>query len=281
LDLHLSNDKINENLIGRIIYKNNLTEDEIIKRLQICNKIEITPVDFSPFEICVLPNGNLISANDGSVAILDHRLKTMRKKDFENSSIIGLASNNDSIYVTDFNKHCVYLMNLNLEIEKTFGSYGENNEQFKFPMSIACKSDILYVCDQLNKRIQIFDLDLEYIDSIKLNCQPFSIKLSCIEIGICGSTGVHFYDINTKDLTRYYENLMGRISYLDSYFYVASNRPTKIINCFDSHGNLIDKISNNKINEFISYNWDGFMFCFKNDLFITSNTHNKILRLKD
>ncbi len=94
MDLQLSSEKISENLIGKIIYKNNLTEDEIIKRLQMCNKIEIIPVDFSPFEICVLPNGNLISANyDGSVAILDHRLKTMKKKDFENSSIIGLASN--------------------------------------------------------------------------------------------------------------------------------------------------------------------------------------------
>ena len=144
-------------------------------------------------------------------------------------------------------------MDLNLNVLKAFGSKGSNNDQFHFPTSLCCKDKYLYICDSANKRIQKFDLDLQYRDTIKLNFRPYSIKVSN-ENDVCmitGPNGINFYDLKTKNLKYQYPNQFGRISYVNSNFYIVSNQPKKRAYCYNNSGQFIQEINIERFSEFI------------------------------
>ncbi len=63
-------------------------------------------------------------------------------------------------------------MDSNLNLIKSFDKIEKN--YFIVPW---CKEDHLYVCDDLNKRIQILSINFEYIDTIQLNYWPYSFKM--------------------------------------------------------------------------------------------------------
>ncbi len=171
-------------------------------------------------------------------------------------------------------------MDLNLNILKTFGSKGTNNSQFQFPISLCCRDEYLYVCDSENKRIQKFDLDFRYIDTLKLNFRPYSIKISNENdvIMITGSNGINFYDLKSKSLNYQYPNKFGRISYVNSKFYIISNKPIMRAYCYENNGQCIQEIDIERLGEFIKCDWDGLVIYARNDLFILSNDCKKILK---
>ena len=65
---------------------------------------------------------------------------------------------NDYVYVTDEHKHCVMVFDQGGEFKMYFGNYGKcTGGFFNHPTGIAVDSfGRVYVCDKLNKRVQIF-----------------------------------------------------------------------------------------------------------------------------
>ena len=115
-----------------------------------------------PYEIKKLSNGTFITNNSSSVSLFDESFKQLKKIDISGRAI-GCAIHNDKgIYISDNDNHCIYLMDNEFNIVKTFGSRGSGMDGLFFPRTICCQNEYLFVSDFGNKRIQILTLDLKY-----------------------------------------------------------------------------------------------------------------------
>ena len=266
-------------LVGEIVYHNLIINEKARSALNNF-EFEILTTNESSYEICALPNDYFVSSNLGSITIFDQNFKQIKTVSLPIP--VGCALNHkNELYVADHIKSCIYIMDLDLNIIKTYGSYGTGANQLKNPFSICCQNVYFYVCDGGNHRIQMFNYDFELIDSIQLNYKPYSIKISDTTIGVCGSNGVYFYDIRSLCLKKEYKNVIGRISYINSYFYVISYAPYKRGYCYDHDGTLVEEIKIDKFGEFITHHWDGYFLCVKNNFMILSNSSKQILKYKN
>jgi hypothetical protein len=254
-------------------------------------KLDIAP----SLDLCLLPNGHFCYAAFYSITIYDQSFNIVNRvnrineeenklffdinsNEFEDDDpsqihLNGVAFNKrNEIYVSDSIHDCILMMDFNLNLIKSFGTTGEENDQFRLPYGLCCKNDRLYVCDFHNTRIQIFSLDIEYIDTIKLNCRPQSLGISDSTIGIESFNGVYFYDLETKELKKQYVDLDaldnmdkdGKIHQIDSYFFYINLNDEKI-SCFDKDGVLIKDILFEESNEWQPYFWDGCILFSKFD----------------
>ena len=172
-------------------------------------------------------------------------------------------------------------MDLEFKIVKKAGTPGSGDSQFNNPLSVCCERNFLYICDRLYKRIQILNVDLEFIDRIKLNFEPKSIKIIDKIIGVCSLNGTYFFQLENKRLIKQYPNIVGKISKINSSFYVLSYRTSKIIYCFDHSGSLIEEISIESLNQYFSDSCDGSITFHGKNFIISSYSGNKVLRLKE
>ena len=253
-----------------------------IKKLIQKGDFETISIGVSSKEMYRLLDGCFISSNFVSITLFDENFNQLKKIDVP-GSVYGCAVHyKKGIYVTDYTKCCIYMMDNQLNMIKTFGKKGSSMNQLEYPTSICCQDDYVYVCDSCNKRIQIFTLDLKYHDTIQLVFRPCFIAVSCTTIAICveSKKGIHFYDIKTKELKKKYSDIDGRISVIDSYFYVISGM--RILYVFDNEGDLIDETSVEKLKDFIRGNgeWDGFMLSTEDYLLFLSYYNENVLKFK-
>ena len=76
----------------------------------------------------------------------------------------GLALDNDgNIYVSS--KHSLHKLTISGQLVSV-GTEGKGDGEFGDPRGITVFEDQLYVCDRNNHRIQVFDLDLNFVTSI-------------------------------------------------------------------------------------------------------------------
>ena len=257
---------------------------EFIKKTIKKGVFETISIGVDPYEIKRLSNGHFISSNLGSVTLFDESFKQLKEIDIKGSAS-GCAIHNDkNIFITHYSKHCIYLMNNELNIIKTFGSEGDGMNQFYYPFTIICQNEYLFVSDHGNKRIQILTLDLQYHYTIQLDFNPKSIAVSNTTIGINSNSlcdnMIYFYDVKTKKMKKEYRNIMGRISFIDSHFYVITYEQPKKLFIFDEEGELVDEISLESISEHIQNHLDGFIFLTKDNLFVTSRSGGNVLKFK-
>ena len=57
-------------------------------------------------------------------------------------------------------------MSKDFQILKTIGSPGKGKEQFDFPNGVNVSGNLLYVCDDHNHRIKVYDLELNLKEMI-------------------------------------------------------------------------------------------------------------------
>lgn len=226
LNFRPSVERIRRSAIGEIIFQNMLLNKKI--RITINNsQFSTFKIDFNSYDICVLPNDTLVSCNLNSLTILDKDLNRIKNSRFNLLTGITVVTDTSELFITDHLKNCIYVMDYNINIVKTFGSLGSGTNQLNNPFNIHFHRNYLYICDGGNNRIQILNTDFEFIDTIPLDYRPYSIKVSDTKIGVCGSNGVYFYDITTLALKEKYLNIIGRLSYINSNFYVISCAPSK------------------------------------------------------
>ena len=270
--------KIEKGLIGEITS----IKLELIKKTIQKGVFETISIGVDPYEIKNLSNRAIITNNSGSVTLFDESFNQLKKVDIKGHAGGCAIYNDKNIYISDHYKHCIYLMDTDLNIIKTFGSRGRGMNLFNCPLNIFCQNEYLFVSDFGNERIQILTLDFKYHDTIKLDFYPYSIAVSSTTIGINGpNEKIYFYDLKTKTLIKKYEKkCKSRISFIDSHFYVVTWRPPQKLLIFDEEGELIDEASIESISEHIRDYMDGFMFKINDYLFVTSFSQKKILKFK-
>ena len=273
--------KVEKGLIGEIksTYKMQLFKKTIQKGV-----FETISIGVEPYEIKRLSNGKFITNNSKSVTLFDENFKEEKKIHIEGPAF-GCAIHNDKgIFITDHENGCIYLMDNELNIIKTFGSKGKGIDQLNGPTTIICQNDYLFVSDLFNRRIQILTLDLKYHDTIELDFHPCSVAASSKTIGMIELSRypnkIYFYDLKTKKMKKVYQSIDGKICFIDSHFYVVNFNPTKKLLIFDEEGKFVDEARIESIGEHINSSWDGFMFSSKYNLFISSKSGGNVLKFK-
>ncbi len=249
--------------------------------------LEVVDMVTNPNDICVLQTGNLLMANttQKNLTLFDKNLnliKTIDKFDDINFSPSRIACNDiDRIYVIDHSIYQVLMLDLNLKKIKGVGSKGNTAKQFDLPNGIAYFSNKIYVCDTNNKRLQILTADLEFINSISLEYQPWLIKISkeaaCISRYDKG--GIFFYDLEKFTLNNQYDfHGHGRISLIHSNFYESCHSNSKIY-CYDSKGLLTEEIDVSKYKLYLTASADGALAVYGGNLIFTSYNQKKLVKL--
>ena len=142
----------------------------------------------STIGIIELRNNKIISANydEKSLTIHDKKFNLIKKIDKINNEeftpiAIALNEEDDILYIAEYEKNRIIMCDLDFNKVKSIGSCGTKNEQFDGLIDICFKNKKLYVCDNGNNRIKIFDQNLKFINSFYCEA-PQKIKVSCLSI---------------------------------------------------------------------------------------------------
>ena len=269
MDFHFNDDK--KLLIGLIVYENTinlLTNEEIREVIKRTSQLEVFLENFKPYEMMSLPNGQILVVNSSSISLYDENFKLIRTKEYNILSCT--LSDKKEIYAVDSINHCVYKIDLNLNLQMKFGSYGsDNDQQFSSPKSIFWINDYFYVDDDGNNRIQIFDLNFDYVDTIsKMNYKLDPIKISKKAIGVSKIGGVFFTDLfNPIEIKKDYV-CCGKLNFINSIFYVVSQQ-NRTLWFFDENGKYLEEINLEILTQNIEKWQDLFIFCHKKNLFFS------------
>ena len=114
----------------------------------------------------------------------------------------GVAFDDDNhLYVVDNNNHRVQKFTIRGEYMLKFGSCGSNNCQLQYPLGIMVHNKRVYVADQLNNRISVFQCDGNFSQTIgqsgELN-YPFDVAVNNNQLLVANCYG-HCISIFTLD----------------------------------------------------------------------------------
>jgi hypothetical protein len=184
-------------------YVNNVDKYEISERLKTKHfeLLAILGDQLGLKSVFTLPNKQLLFLNYASISIRDENFNLVKIIDFLNGDEIkplDFAYMKNMFYMTDEQNNCIYKFNLNLTKVESCGSFGTDIYEFHSPIGLCFIKNNLYVCDKFNKRIQIFDVDLNFVATWALDYAPFLIRASYSSIVVLGSSGLFFYDLETR-----------------------------------------------------------------------------------
>ncbi len=266
---------------------------EVIKNAIKKSKFKEIDLLYSFDDFCILPNNVLafINTYDKNVSIYNQFFNL--KKIVNKIGIIqefvprGITINEkNGIYLTDSLNHQIIMTDLEFNPIKTLGSLGSNTDEFMSPYGIRFKSHLVYVCDLGNKRIQIFDENLEHImNSIQLELCPLRIEISNDFLCISGCTNLQnksdkfgFYSRDTFELSSLETETFGRISKINENFYIFDFNSKKIA-CHDKNGNFVENIEIKNLDEFLDESVvEGVLFIFNDNLYFRCYTKRKLLK---
>ena len=252
-----------------------------IKPNLINGKFEAIKLDSCPTSLMVLTNGNLVCSINESLILLNENLQKIKSASTGGYSLCALNRRNE-IYASVYIKNCIILYDLNLNELKQFGTHGSGQNQLYYPFGLCCHNDYLYICDYSNKRIQIFSLDFEYVNTIQTERNNFPRRIEISQTTICVSCieETLFYDLKTLAVKYKCNYGTYNINYIDSIFYASNYQQNKFY-FFDSDGNFIEEIP---INVNLSENmrsWESGSLCkYKENLLITDFNSSKLLRFR-
>ena len=123
-----------------------------------------------PYMIAKGPNNELVVRNcsTNQMVIFNEKLEYLRviggtgNGNGKFQRITGIAINNKGyLYVADRDLHCIQKLTMNGQFVSQFGSEGTAEGQFISPYGLALsRSELLFVCDYNNHRIQVFNNEL-------------------------------------------------------------------------------------------------------------------------
>ena len=129
-----------------------------------------------PYGIAINSRGEMVVTEYGGhqVSVLDirgQRVRTFGSDGDRPEQMIcpaGIAVDDvDNIYVSSWHK--LQKFTSSGELIKCVGQRGSKEGEFDDPRGVTIHSNQVYVCDPFNQHIQVFDLDLNFIQSISLN----------------------------------------------------------------------------------------------------------------
>ena len=220
-------------------------------------EFDIFELKTRPQDLVVLQNNYVIVAGwDDDLTLYDSNFKVLKSINEINGNLVqptGLAVNylTNELFISDIDNHQIITTDFEFNEIKKFGSRGSNNEQFSFPAGLCfCRNNYLYVCDDGNKRIQVFDAELEYLKTVLLDYHPRKIKLSSTVAFIRGYTSgdttvifrTYIYDLNDWMLKSQFDHhsFYSCICNISPYYFAIPFK-TKL-NFYNSDGDVLKAI---------------------------------------
>ena len=145
----------------------------------------------------------------------------------------GIATDDSSnIYVSSWHK--LQKFTSTGELIKCVGREGGKEGEFIVPRGLTLRDNLVYVCDRNNNRIQVFDLDLNFVRSIG-SCgsgrgefdQPYDVKFDTagnMYVAECGNERVQVMDSSGRFIREFGRGKLSEPSGLliaDKYVYVS------------------------------------------------------------
>ena len=284
---------IPENTIGEVFLTNKIKNVDVENLLK-SGKREYIYLNTPFFNLCTLPNNRLLSSQcdidetgrlKQTLAIYDENYFVVKKYDVINGENIHLDDicineENEMFYILNIIYHRITVTDFEMNFIEYFGSKGEGNNEFNYPKSLCFKNECLYVSDSCNKRIQIFNEELELINSLKLDESPDTIKVSSAVICIkfCTDSTIHFYNLHDLSFHKKFDNVF-RINEINSNFFLL-NFESLSVTCHDAYGNLKEEIFVEDLSRTtLDYEVDGSLLIFKETLLINLYSQEKIIKI--
>ena len=130
---------------------------------------EIIELNNGPWDILALDKNRVVCSNyiSNCLTLYDQNLNLIRKVDFngEGFTPCGLACSDNHLYIVDQQNNRILMTDFKFNKIKSVGSFEIDNDQFISPRGICLKNEILYICEYLTRRIQVYSQDLEFIKS--------------------------------------------------------------------------------------------------------------------
>lgn len=258
--------------------------EEKVKNAQF----EIVTTTTHSYEICVLPNGYLLSANysANNLTLYDENLKLIKtidkinQKTFQPSGII--SNENDRVYISNYLNGSLIMTDLDFNEVKTYGSHGSGPSQFQSPHGICYANNRVYVCDYINKRLhELKSWNLEFVKFIPVDYSPWKIKqMNNLVAVTCGSaSGVYFYDLDTFKLKHKYNHKNCKVFPICKNFY-SFDVTLKRLYCFDSDGNLTEDFQLGREYEGLTDWYDGCVVHYGDSIVISFYSKTQMLKIK-
>ena len=166
---------------------------------------------------------------------------------------------------------------------KSVGSRGVTINQFNGPCGICLNNEILYICDLLNERVQVYSKYLEFITSANVDYQPWLIKASnfLLFVGSGSTKSLFIYELNSLNLKKKIDNPNEwcRLSVINSSIYRYNSKSRSVL-VNDESGNLKEEIIINHVDgKLISDVRDGIFIEFNGSLLMTSYSAKKLIKI--
>jgi hypothetical protein len=280
--------KITNELIGDVLYNSEASIEEKSIMIQKLKEPEMEEFDLknAPIDTWDLLNKSFVSASweDKNLILFNsnfNSIKIVTEYDGKNIKPNGLAFNNEKneILISDCESHQIIVTDIELNKIKSVGTHGLKFNQFNNPSGICFhKNGDLYICDELNSRITVFNNDLNFKTSINLDYYPWRIKISNSTAFVkTYPLKLYIYDLESWMLKTTYDNIT-RVHELSPYFFTISS--LSILNLYDSSGDLLDKINVERIKRNLTDLTYAFLFKFNNALILCQHPSKRVSKFK-
>ena len=158
-----------------------------------------------PYGIAFNSRGEMIisECNGHQISIFDIRGQKIRTFGSRGDSPeqmkepAGIAIDNaDNIYVSSEDK--LQKFTSSGELIKYVGQWGSKEGEFNDPRGVTLYDNQVYVCDHYNHRIQVFDLDLNFIRSIDSHSKGRGEFILPLDVKFDSVGNMYIADLNTK-----------------------------------------------------------------------------------
>ena len=138
---------------------------------QLGTPVRVIDLGMKPYYIAVGDKGELFVTENYQYTVLDaqgQRVLTVGSEEeppFEDGGPTGIATDGEgNVYVTS-EDHKLWKFNRRGEVVKSVGKEGENIGEFDNPYNVRYHNHQVYVCDSGNGRVQVFDSNLNFVQS--------------------------------------------------------------------------------------------------------------------
>ena len=133
---------------------------------------------FNPKYIAFSDNGDMFVTNNSCVHVYGDR-KATNISELQFQSIYGIDISNGVVYVAEYIGHRIHMLTTGGEFICTFGERGSGIGQFNYPTDVKISPDgKVYVADEYNNRVQVFNHDWTISHVIDSNSVPDGDKFS-------------------------------------------------------------------------------------------------------
>ena len=123
-----------------------------------------------PYGVAVNSAKEVLVTEHKKIVVFNKKGRKVRDIKMPNVDLKGIAvDRDDSIYVSDYNRHCLVKLNKDGKVLKTIGTKGNGNAEFNIPRHVTVTRDQVIVCDSINERLQVFAKEnLSFVRTISL-----------------------------------------------------------------------------------------------------------------